>query len=147
VDAFRVHKQLIHDYRSFSEGFVDIRDERIACHVRAQAHKGRQWPEPWLALNPSFATGGGIDELVVAGKLLTRVLACPEPTERAQVDDAIACSSSAAVRRYACNIARTHGGCLLRSCALLVYARDSTACVARGVDVRAEATDVRSPAR
>ncbi len=69
MDAFRVHKKLIHDYRSFSEGFVDIRDRRIAGHVAEQAHKGRQWPEPWLALNPSFATGGGIDQLVAAGTL------------------------------------------------------------------------------
>ncbi len=69
MDAFRVPKQLIRDYRSFSEGFTDIRDERIARHVAEQAHKGRQWPEPWLALNPSFATGGGIDELVAAGTL------------------------------------------------------------------------------
>ena len=32
MDAFRVHRQLIDDYRSFTEGFVDIRD--IADQLR-----------------------------------------------------------------------------------------------------------------
>jgi len=54
VDAFRVHEQLIQDYRSFTEGFVEIQDQRIRQHVEQQAAQGAQWPPPWLALNPAF---------------------------------------------------------------------------------------------
>ena len=30
---------------------------------------GEQWPEPWLSLNPLFAGGGSISELVTEGLL------------------------------------------------------------------------------
>ncbi|MGH3907333.1 MAG: DEAD/DEAH box helicase [Pseudonocardiaceae bacterium] len=69
MDAFKVHDQLIRDYRSFTEGFVEIRDRRIQQHVEEQSASGAQWPAPWLALNPAFAPGGRIDELVQDGLL------------------------------------------------------------------------------
>jgi Lhr-like helicase len=69
VDAFKVHDQLIRDYRSFTEGFVEIRDRRVREHVAEQAARGAQWPAPWLALNPAFAPGGSVDELVRDGLL------------------------------------------------------------------------------
>lgn len=69
VDAFEVHQQLIQDYKSFTEGFVDIRDSRIRDRVTDQSLSGAQWPDPWLSLNPSFAAGGTITELVGEGAL------------------------------------------------------------------------------
>ena len=69
MDAFQVHERLISDYRAFSEGFVEIRDERIQQHVEQQSAQGAQWPAPWLALNPAFATGGPVTELVQDGLL------------------------------------------------------------------------------
>src|SRR5688572_5670647 len=69
MDAFKVHEALIEDYRKFTEGFVDLRDERVADSVREQAARGAQWPDPWLSLNPSFETGGTVDELVQSGVL------------------------------------------------------------------------------
>lgn len=70
-DAFKVRRDLIHDYRTFTEGFVEIRDKRLADSVREQADQGAQWPDPWISLNPSFAIGGSVDELAESG-LLTR---------------------------------------------------------------------------
>ncbi len=69
MDAFEVHRRLIHDYREFTLGFVDIQDDRIRSAVEQQSARGAQWPDPWLALNPSFAPGGSIDELVDQGVL------------------------------------------------------------------------------
>ncbi|WP_108720193.1 DEAD/DEAH box helicase [Miniimonas sp. S16] len=69
MDAFAVHRRLIEDYRSFTEGFVDIRDERIRAAVRTRSNAGSQWPDPWLSLNPSFAPGGTVDDLVAEGLL------------------------------------------------------------------------------
>ena len=34
MDAFRVYRQLIDDYRSFTEGFVDIRDPRLGAAIK-----------------------------------------------------------------------------------------------------------------
>ena len=64
MDAFKVHSGLIKDYRRFTEGFVDAADPKIRDFLKDQSAAGRQWPDPWLSLNPSFAPGGSVDELV-----------------------------------------------------------------------------------
>lgn len=69
MDAFGIRNKMIDGYRSFSEGFVDIQDRRIAEKVEEESSQGRQWPDPWLSLNPSFKSGGSIDELVNRGLL------------------------------------------------------------------------------
>ena len=69
MDVFKVHQDLIDDYRSFTSGFVEVRDPRIKAFVDAQLESGVQWPDPWLSLNPSFEPGGTIAELVAAGLL------------------------------------------------------------------------------
>ena len=69
MDAFSLHRRLIDDYRSFTEGFIEARDERIAEEIRRQSREGTQWPDPWISLNPAFETGGRIDELVGTGLL------------------------------------------------------------------------------
>jgi superfamily II DNA/RNA helicase/very-short-patch-repair endonuclease len=69
MDVFEVHEQLINDYRAFTSGFVDLRDRRIAAHVAERLDSGVQWPDPWLSLNPSFASGGTISGLVGKGLL------------------------------------------------------------------------------
>jgi len=64
LDAFKVHRGLIEDYRRFTEGFVGAADPKIRQYLEQQSAEGRQWPDPWLSLNPSFAPGGSVDELV-----------------------------------------------------------------------------------
>jgi hypothetical protein len=69
VDVFEVREQLVDDYRSFTSSFVDPRDERIADLIAERMDSGAQWPDPWLSLNPSFATGGTVTDLVGRGLL------------------------------------------------------------------------------
>jgi ATP-dependent helicase YprA (DUF1998 family) len=69
MDVFGVRDRLIEDYRDFTGSFVDIHDKSIADHVRDRMHRGYQWPDPWLSLNPNFASGGTITELVEQGLL------------------------------------------------------------------------------
>ncbi len=69
VDAFEVHRQLIEDYRTFTEGFVDIHDAGIRDRVETEGARGAQWPAPWSSLNPSFEPGGRVDDLVRDGLL------------------------------------------------------------------------------
>jgi ATP-dependent helicase YprA (DUF1998 family) len=69
VDVFEVREQLVRDYRSFTAAFVEPRDERIREFIDRQLAEGAQWPDPWLSLNPSFAGGGTVTELVEAGLL------------------------------------------------------------------------------
>jgi ATP-dependent helicase YprA (DUF1998 family)/rubrerythrin len=69
MDAFGIHSQLIEDYRAFTSGFVEIRDRRLKAHVEERLESGAQWPAPWVSLNPSFAPGGQISDLVAEGLL------------------------------------------------------------------------------
>lgn len=69
MDIFKVHGQLIDDYKSFTTSSVTPLDPRIAQYVQDELAEGKQWPEPWLSLNPTFASGGSIDDLVAEGLL------------------------------------------------------------------------------
>ncbi len=69
MDVFKVHEQVIADYRAFTSGFVEVRDRRIKELIDQQFAEGVQWPDPWLSLNPSFASGGAVPELVEQGLL------------------------------------------------------------------------------
>lgn len=69
MDVFEVHRQLIADYQAFTTGFVDIRDPRIAGYVRDRLAGGDQWPDPYLSLNPNFASGGSVSDLIAEGLL------------------------------------------------------------------------------
>jgi ATP-dependent helicase YprA (DUF1998 family) len=69
MDIFSLRTQLVEDYRSFSGSFVQPRDERISTFLEERLDSADQWPDPWLSLNPSFATGGTPAELIAAGLL------------------------------------------------------------------------------
>lgn len=40
MDVFKVHEQVIADYRAFTSGFVEVRDERIKRFVDEQFKHG-----------------------------------------------------------------------------------------------------------
>jgi superfamily II DNA/RNA helicase len=69
VDVFQVRDRLIEDYREFTGSFVDIHDKEIKQHVDERMASGYQWPDPWLSLNPSFASGGTVSDLIGEGLL------------------------------------------------------------------------------
>ena len=64
MDVFGVRDRLIEDYREFTGSFVDIHDKTIREHVAERMARGYQWPDPWLSLNPNFASGGTVTDLV-----------------------------------------------------------------------------------
>ena len=67
MDIFKVRQQLIDDYKSFTTSTVTPLDPRVAQYVHDELAEGKQWPEPWISLNPTFASGGSIDDLVAEG--------------------------------------------------------------------------------
>jgi ATP-dependent helicase YprA (DUF1998 family) len=69
MDVFQVPEEVIADYRAFTSGFVEVRDARIKAFVDQQFVEGVQWPDPWVSLNPSFASGGAVPDLVEQGLL------------------------------------------------------------------------------
>lgn len=69
MDAFGVLAEVLDDYESFVKGFLDIKDDQIRRKVETEIEGGLLWPEPWLALNPAFESGGTVSELVARGTL------------------------------------------------------------------------------
>jgi hypothetical protein len=67
VDVFETRNAVIDDYKAFTQGFLRIRDEEIRGHVERGLAFGLLWPQPWLALDPSFEPAGTVDDLVAAG--------------------------------------------------------------------------------
>lgn len=64
MNVFELRNRLIEDYRAYVTSFVSIRDPRIQTQVETELSGGLLWPEPRIALNPAFAPGAWIDELV-----------------------------------------------------------------------------------
>ena len=64
VDVFQFRQRLIEDYESFSRSFSKIRAKDIQVYVDREYRDGRFWPAPLIQLNPSFVSGGWIDDLV-----------------------------------------------------------------------------------
>ncbi|MCB9597540.1 MAG: DEAD/DEAH box helicase, partial [Sandaracinaceae bacterium] len=64
MDVFALRDHVVEDYASYVESFIEIRDERIRAFVTEQMRRGALWPDPLVQLNPSFAPGEPMQELV-----------------------------------------------------------------------------------
>lgn len=71
MDVFDLHKQIVDDYAQYANSFVTIQDTRIHDTVQDAINRGAFWPDPLLQLNPTFAAGDYIDNLVDTGTLHT----------------------------------------------------------------------------
>lgn len=69
MDVFQLHKNIVKDYSEFVQSFIHINDERINQHVNSTLNSGHLWPEPLIQLNPSFETGGTVEDLISDGVL------------------------------------------------------------------------------
>lgn len=64
MDVFQLRDKVVADYATYVQSFLRIGDPGIKRFVEKQLAEGRLWPEPLVQLNPSFAAGGTIDDLV-----------------------------------------------------------------------------------
>ena len=69
MSVFELRDKVIGDYRSYVTSFMKIRDPRIREFVDEELASGALWPDPLIQLNPSYDSGGTIDELVSSGQL------------------------------------------------------------------------------
>lgn len=69
MDVFDLRNRLIEDYARYTRSFIKIADPRVKAKVDGALDDGALWPEPLLQLNPTFLTGGTIDDLVADGTL------------------------------------------------------------------------------
>jgi serine/threonine protein kinase len=69
MDVFGIHANLVNEYADFTRSSTVIRDARIEGFVEDDLKAKSQWPNPWLSLNPFFADGGHVTDLVRDGVL------------------------------------------------------------------------------
>ncbi len=69
MDVFAFRKDLVEEYERFSRSFTNIRAADISSKVDATYADGHFWPAPLIQLNPNFAPGGWVDDLVDDGTL------------------------------------------------------------------------------
>ncbi|MDP2847367.1 MAG: DEAD/DEAH box helicase [Humidesulfovibrio sp.] len=69
MNIFEFRENLISDYASYIKSFRTIRDSRIDQEVTQKIEEGVLWPDPLIQLNPSYAPGKSVPDLV-AEKLL-----------------------------------------------------------------------------
>jgi ATP-dependent helicase YprA (DUF1998 family) len=69
MNVFEFRDRLVADCAAYVTSFISIRDPRIREQVDEDLSEGLLWPEPSIGLNPSFAKGAWIDELVATGVL------------------------------------------------------------------------------
>lgn len=69
MNVFDLRNQLVEDYRNYTRSFIKIGNEKIGLFVDEKLKAGEFWPEPLLQLNPTFKSGGTVDDLVSQGLL------------------------------------------------------------------------------
>jgi superfamily II DNA/RNA helicase/very-short-patch-repair endonuclease len=69
MDIFGFRKSIVKDFRSYTEGFLTVRDSRLNQFIQAEMDKGFLHPDPLLQLNPLFEPGRDISQLVKDGLL------------------------------------------------------------------------------
>ncbi|GIG65147.1 protein kinase domain-containing protein [Phytomonospora endophytica] len=69
LNVFEQRTRLVEEYANFTGGGVIIDDPRIQKYLDKGAEDREQWPDPYVALNPAFAAGGTVPELIADGLL------------------------------------------------------------------------------
>ncbi|MFJ7766882.1 hypothetical protein ACIQ1J_00220 [Streptomyces sp. NPDC097107] len=69
MDVFGVHHDLIAEYEAFTSSLVAVRDPDIENHLAGERERKTRWPDPKLALNPTFRSGGTVASLCDDGLL------------------------------------------------------------------------------
>ena len=67
MNIFKVHDQIIADYKSYIDSFLLIKDHRIKEVVDNELEEGRLWPEPLIQFNPTFEKGTSVSKLIEDG--------------------------------------------------------------------------------
>ena len=61
MNIFDFRQQLVGDYASYIQGFIQVREPRLREFIDGQLDEGVLWPEPLIQLNPAFEPGQSID--------------------------------------------------------------------------------------
>lgn len=69
-NIFDLHNDILTDYKLYIDSFINIADKDIRDKVREDFDSGNLYPEPLVQFNPSFESGGKVEDLVNNGVLV-----------------------------------------------------------------------------
>jgi ATP-dependent helicase YprA (DUF1998 family) len=69
MDILIFHKKLIHNYKTYIQSFLNIKDPGILNFVDSKIQTNALWPEPLVQFNPTFEKGRPLYQLVQDGPL------------------------------------------------------------------------------
>lgn len=69
MDILNFHKKLIHNYKTYIQSFLNIKDPLILNFVDTEIENNKLWPEPLVQFNPTFEKGRPLSDLVNEGHL------------------------------------------------------------------------------
>jgi ATP-dependent helicase YprA (DUF1998 family) len=69
-NIFDLHKEILTDYKLYIDSFINIADDRILKTVNKEFNSGILFPDPLVQFNPSFESGGHVEDLVEEGILV-----------------------------------------------------------------------------
>ncbi len=69
-NIFDLHRDILNDYKLYIDSFINIADKKILETVRKDFDSGNLYPEPLVQFNPSFESGGNVEDLVNDGTLV-----------------------------------------------------------------------------
>ncbi|MCO5175220.1 MAG: DEAD/DEAH box helicase [Trueperaceae bacterium] len=69
MDIFAFRDKLTTDYTEYARSFINVSTPDVRARVEGELRANALWPEPLVQLNPAFAPGAGIPDLVEAGTL------------------------------------------------------------------------------
>ncbi|MEY2833592.1 MAG: hypothetical protein RLZZ574_2851, partial [Cyanobacteriota bacterium] len=64
LDIFKLRDEVIGDYRTYIESFLEIRDRRVEEFVQQELDKGYLWSDPLVQINPAYKQGAAINALI-----------------------------------------------------------------------------------
>lgn len=69
MQVFQFRDGVVGDYSSYIKSFINVADLRVRQTVDQSLAEGLLWRDPLVQLNPTFQSGGTVDDLVATGKL------------------------------------------------------------------------------
>ncbi len=67
MNVVETHKQVVDDYASYIQSFLNIADPAIRSTVENKLAEGRLWPEPLLQFNPAYESAGTVEQVAAKG--------------------------------------------------------------------------------
>lgn len=69
-NIFDLHADILNDYKLYIDSFINIADRKILEKVQEEFNTGSLYPLPLIQFNPSFESGGKVEDLVTQNVLV-----------------------------------------------------------------------------